>query len=686
MANLQSINAVALRIIADRTQFDAALKGMNKQINGLGGIAKTAGVALAGMFAVDSIIGAVNGAIEFGKEIDAINTKVGNLTGLSGKALAGVTGEVKAVSDVFSKDYNEVLQTANVLSKQMGLSVDDSLKLIKQGLAGGADINGDFLEQVKEYAPQFERAGYTAGEMVSLMAQAGKEGIFNDKAADAVKEATLSLSEMTPAAQDALKAIGLSGSEIQSQLKDGSLTMDQAIKMVAENMQGFATNSSEYATAVADIFKGAGEDAGPQFIEMLATAELSMENLNEQTSEYGKAQLRLSDAQAELNSIWAEMFNGQNAFWTNIKATVTEFAVKALKTVVNGVRDIYNWFARLYNQSILVRGTLQAIILGFKNMWTVVKTVFKLIVDRVTNVGKILAYVLTPSNWGSGFGDGLKELFVEGFNDAKETVVEGAMEIGSNISTAVDNTINDQMKIWPEDNSKAEEAATQTGKDLGDNVIDGMKEKVKQRAPELLMVMGDELNDFDLYQIGLDIDRQVHDQMVNAGLAVAEGSDKMVGGFDDFVQQSGVIQNGIQGIGNAMTSAMEGTEGAFSGLVSSVLDSLGSFVLGQLAGALAATIFGATTTVPFPPAALAVAGAGILAVKALFNQQIPKFAKGGIVTGPTYGLVGEAGPEAIIPLSKMDNVLGGSGKVEFIQHGSQLRGVLDRQRKKMVVL
>jgi phage-related minor tail protein len=32
---------------------------------------------------------------------------------------------------------------------------------------------------------------------------------------------------------------------------------------------------------------------------------------------------------------------------------------------------------------------------------------------------------------------------------------------------------------------------------------------------------------------------------------------------------------------------------------------------------------------------------------------LPKFADGGIVTGPTVGLIGEAGPEAVIPLSKM---------------------------------
>ena len=38
---------------------------------------------------------------------------------------------------------------------------------------------------------------------------------------------------------------------------------------------------------------------------------------------------------------------------------------------------------------------------------------------------------------------------------------------------------------------------------------------------------------------------------------------------------------------------------------------------------------------------------------------IPKLAKGGIVTQPTLALIGEAGPEAVVPLNKM----GGMGGV-----------------------
>jgi len=43
---------------------------------------------------------------------------------------------------------------------------------------------------------------------------------------------------------------------------------------------------------------------------------------------------------------------------------------------------------------------------------------------------------------------------------------------------------------------------------------------------------------------------------------------------------------------------------------------------------------------------------------------IAKFAEGGIVTKPTLGMVGEAGPEAIIPLSKMGD-MGGKTELHF---------------------
>jgi len=61
-----------------------------------------------------------------------------------------------------------------------------------------------------------------------------------------------------------------------------------------------------------------------------------------------------------------------------------------------------------------------------------------------------------------------------------------------------------------------------------------------------------------------------------------------------------------------------------------------------------------------------------------------KFATGGIVTGPTFGIVGEAGPEAVLPLSFLNNLFtntGGSANLQARVSGQDLLFVMERANK-----
>ena len=61
--------------------------------------------------------------------------------------------------------------------------------------------------------------------------------------------------------------------------------------------------------------------------------------------------------------------------------------------------------------------------------------------------------------------------------------------------------------------------------------------------------------------------------------------------------------------------------------------------------------------------------------------QIPKFAAGGIVTSPTVGLIGEAGPEAIIPLSQAGGM--GMGGMTINVTSADPNAVVDALRRYM---
>ena len=110
---------------------------------------------------------------------------------------------------------------------------------------------------------------------------------------------------------------------------------------------------------------------------------------------------------------------------------------------------------------------------------------------------------------------------------------------------------------------------------------------------------------------------------------------------------SWVFQNvlgGMDGIQKAANILKTIFVGAFNGMKS---------VVESLISAIRTVIDVATTAVNavkgVAEKASSIPGAGI--AKSLFSAITP-FADGGIVTGPTIGLVGEAGPEAIIPLDE----------------------------------
>jgi hypothetical protein len=74
--------------------------------------------------------------------------------------------------------------------------------------------------------------------------------------------------------------------------------------------------------------------------------------------------------------------------------------------------------------------------------------------------------------------------------------------------------------------------------------------------------------------------------------------------------------------------------------------------------------------------------------KELIDRVFP-FANGGIVTKPTLGLVGEAGPEAIIPLSKMGSMGGTTvnvtinGAVDPVSTARQIRQILEQDQRRL---
>jgi hypothetical protein len=252
---------------------------------------------------------AVDVVKEFGAEIAQTVQEIGNLrssintlTGATGEELDQLTVGVSSLAKTFNKEYDEVLFASNALSKQMGISQQEALRLIEQGFLSGADASGEFLDQVKEYAPQFKEAGLSASEFIGQISQSVTTGVFSDKGADVVKEFGLRIREQTKATKDAMYAAF--GPEFTQEILDGvnngSLTSVEALRKISQQMNDTQIPAAQLQTVIADVFGGPGEDAGIEYLKSLKNVGTSVDDLVDKTNVYTQRQQSLLASQKEL--------------------------------------------------------------------------------------------------------------------------------------------------------------------------------------------------------------------------------------------------------------------------------------------------------------------------------------------------------------------------------------------------
>ncbi len=374
-------------------------------------------------------------------------------TGLTGDEMKSVRNEVLAVSNTFGLEFTETMQSANTMSKAFGISVSDSLKIMQDGLVSGANANGEFLDTIKEYPRYFKEAGLNAEEMVAISTQATKEGIFSDKGVDTIKEGNLRLREMTTATAAALDGIGISSKQVQTELQNGSKTTFQVMQEVANKLKELPQSSAAVGSAIANIFGGPGEDAGLAYIEMLGDVELNMDKVKAKSGDIAKAQEDELNATKELQDAMASLFDYTGGGFETMKAQLSTIAKKSLTAVIKGVVQAINYFIDWYNDSLLLRGIINALGTSFRLMWNAIKLVCNLGIDAFKRMGfaakgmlDILEGIVTFDL--SKAQKGFKEIFdISGtIKESWHDIKNAGIEIGNSFADGFENTVNGRLE------------------------------------------------------------------------------------------------------------------------------------------------------------------------------------------------------------------------------------------------
>lgn len=326
--------------IANSMNFtNGIIPGLRGGIIGLGGAMKAlaANPVFLTILGVSKIAEGVKFWFDFNKGLSEATRLTEQFTGLSGDALTNYRDKVQSVADVYGKDFKDVMQSANALANQFGISYDEAITVIKDGFVSGADVSGNFLDTVKEYPAFFREAGLSASEFVAISTEAVKQGVFSDKGVDAIKEATIRIREMSKSTDEALAGIGLSGEEIQQAMADGTMTAFDAIQKVSEKLNELPETSSAVGVAVADIFGGAGEDAGVQYLKTLKDISTDLDEVKDKAGEYARVQDEYLQSEIELQKATNQLFGGMGESFDDLITQGKTFLNNYLVAIIKGV-------------------------------------------------------------------------------------------------------------------------------------------------------------------------------------------------------------------------------------------------------------------------------------------------------------------------------------------------------------
>lgn len=372
-------------------------------------------------------------------------------TGYTGEALETMRNSIAATADTMGKDFKDVLGTADNLMANFHLSGEQAMDVINKGFASGADLSGDMLQKIQQYAPTFHDAGISADQMVAIIQQT-RSGIFSDKGLDIIDMASKKIREMSSGTASSLDAIGISSKQVQQELSNGTKSTFDVIQEVSTKMKNFGADSQQVGDVLKNVFGKQGAQAGIQLIEQLDTMSTSLDEVKKQTGAWGDVQLENIKLQKELNTYTSSMFDFSQKGFASIITAGKQFGTKVLVQIMKGLFNTINYFIDWYNESLLLRWAINAIGMNFRLMWNAIKLVCNLGIDAFKRMGfqakgmlDILEGIVTFDL--SKAQKGFKEMFdISGtIKEAWQDTKNAGIEIGNSFADGFENTVNGRL-------------------------------------------------------------------------------------------------------------------------------------------------------------------------------------------------------------------------------------------------
>jgi len=385
-----------------------------------------------------------------------------------------------------------------------------------------------------------------------------------------------------------------------------------------------------------------------------------------------------------------------------IVAGLTAVAVVVAKNwapIKKTIIDIANWFIELYNKSTPIQLAVNGLIMHFKNLYATGKFVFKSIISIWKAFGKAALGIL------GGVGDLLMGIFTfdmgkikQGFSGIGNAmkggftdVIDGIKANASELGTSVVDNFNDalQKKQIAKISVPVEVVPASGGGTTED--VSGTTDTSANAIPDAPDIPAGRGVASTIDTITAGISTPITDGIKADTAAIPAAMEEQnavldeqrllsmekAAQFNEGITQ--IINGGLQdlatGIGQALGQAISGGGNLAQSLSKVVLSTVGGMAvqLGKLAISIGLAVEGIKKALQsLNPVVAVAAGIALVALGSFAKSAAGKigsgggataFANGGIVSGPTMGLVGEypgarQNPEVIAPLNKLQSMIG----------------------------
>lgn len=373
-------------------------------------------------------------------------------TGLTGKALSDLRDGIQATADTYGKDYMDVLRGVDTITAHWHTTQQEALDALNKGFASGADLSGNMLSLLSQYAPTLKDAGYSVEQVLALIQQT-RSGIFSEQGLEAIKQASARLRNMTTSTKDSLRGIGIDADEMARKLATGQMDIGDAVKQVAHQLKTVGTNSQEAGAVMSDVFGRQGKFASQEMIKGLEDIEMNLDIVKQRTGEWGEDMDALREKDEQLNQAVADLFDVTGQGFEHTQAQAKLFVKDGLLRIVAGIQSVVKWMKNVWNSSKAVRLAFVSLANIMHTAWLVstipmriVITGIKTIAELVVSLAKTFGGVKTAIKQSFGglvdIFAGIKNLDPDQIKRGWETAMKGGLAAVKNFTTGIGNNFN----------------------------------------------------------------------------------------------------------------------------------------------------------------------------------------------------------------------------------------------------